>query len=64
MRFGTGRGNLGDVRVKSGNLWGGLGRVGGPSGSSKTGRATLGEIRGTLGRFGTGRGTLGVVCDG
>ena len=36
---------LGVVRDRSGDPWGGPGRVGGPSGRSWTGRGTLEEIR-------------------
>ena len=49
-----GRGNYGEVRDGSGYPPGGLGRVGGPSRRSGTGRGTLGDVR-------DGRGTIGEV---
>ena len=56
-RFGTGRGTLGKVREGSRDLWGGPGRVEGPSGGLvRVGRPSL--------RFGQGRGTLREVLDG
>ena len=42
VRCWTGRGNLGEVREGQWEPWGGLRRVRGPSGGSRTGRGTLG----------------------
>ena len=51
------RRTLGEVRDGSGDFWGGLSRVGGPTLWSWKGRGSLREVR-------DGSGTLGVVRDG
>ena len=62
-----GRGNLSAVGDGSGDPWGGLGLIGGPSGMSRTGRGTLGEVRirggRPSGKSGTGQENLVEVWD-
>ena len=67
-RFGSGRETISVVRDGSGDLRGGLGRVGGPSRRFGTGRGTRGEVwdgfERPSERSGTGWETLGEVWDG
>ena len=61
---GTCRGTLREVQDGSGDPRGGLGRVWGPSGKSRTCRETLGVVRNGSETSGTDRGTHGEFRDG